>query len=272
MKTRFPGWLTRRGAPEPREFDFAVGRWRARVADGLLWDGSTTRRLEPRVMAVLRCLAERPGLPVTKRQLLQEAWGDVAVSDGAVVRTVVVLRKALGDDARHPAYVRTLARRGYVLVAPVRRPAPDARPGRSWAASFAAASAVALVTVALVLTRGGGPGRLLVEPFQELDTVARSEEWGEALQGELATRLTRAPGHVLFVGDSDQPAHPRPGDVILTGSVRREDDHVRVSCRLSEEASARLVCAGTCDLPVTSRLRAQAAAAEAIAGAVLPPQ
>src|SRR6185369_15180281 len=79
-------------------------------------------------MAVLVYLAQRPGEVVSRETLLAAAWPGVVVSDDAVTQVVIKLRKALGDSAETPAYIQTISKRGYRLVAPVRR--PDKAPAR----------------------------------------------------------------------------------------------------------------------------------------------
>ncbi|HYE95565.1 MAG TPA: transcriptional regulator [Rubricoccaceae bacterium] len=77
------------------------------------------RRLEPKVMDVLACLASRPGETLPKDALMEEVWAGTVVTDDVVARCISALRKALGDDARVPRYVETVRKRGYRLVAPV---------------------------------------------------------------------------------------------------------------------------------------------------------
>lgn len=56
---------------------------------------------------------------VGKDELHEQIWRGVAVSDDAIVQCVADIRRALGDDARAPRFVRTVAKRGYRFVAPV---------------------------------------------------------------------------------------------------------------------------------------------------------
>lgn len=91
--------------------------------------------LQPKTFATLRCLVERHGRLVTKRELHDCVWGDVAVSDGALGRCIVDVRKALGDSAAGPRYIQTVPRLGYRFIAPVEaihpsRSSPPASTGR----------------------------------------------------------------------------------------------------------------------------------------------
>ena len=75
--------------------------------------------LQPKTFETLRCLVERHGRLVTKRELHDCVWGDVAVSDGALGRCIVEVRKALGDSPTRARYVQTVPRLGYRFVAEV---------------------------------------------------------------------------------------------------------------------------------------------------------
>lgn len=77
-------------------------------------DGSPVA-LRPQVWSLLRLLACQPGALVSKAQLIEALWPDAAVGDESLAQAVSDLRAALGDDAHR--IVRTLSRRGYLLVA-----------------------------------------------------------------------------------------------------------------------------------------------------------
>lgn len=68
-------------------------------------------------MDLLCALAARRGQVVSREELMQALWPDVVVGDDSLARTVSKLRQALGDDARSPTYLETIAKRGYRLIA-----------------------------------------------------------------------------------------------------------------------------------------------------------
>ena len=84
---------------------------------GRLWRGSHPVALRPKAWALLRYLAERPGVLVTKEELHAAIWGDAVVSDDTLTRTVGELRRALRDDARTPRILETVHRRGFRFIA-----------------------------------------------------------------------------------------------------------------------------------------------------------
>lgn len=121
---------------------FRVGAWRVNpTVDEISQEGKVIK-LEPRLMGLLLCLAERPGEVVSHQTLLDEVWHDVIVSPDSVYQAVGALRRILGDDTKEPTYIANVPRRGYRLVAtatPIIEPAPAILEG-STADSIPAAS------------------------------------------------------------------------------------------------------------------------------------
>ena len=99
---------------------FVLANWEVRPRHGTVMrqDQSPSQlvRVEPRVMAVLTCLARHVGEVVTRDEFSAEVWGGRVVSDEALSRCISVLRQIFGDDSREPHFIRTVARIGYTLV------------------------------------------------------------------------------------------------------------------------------------------------------------
>ena len=70
-------------------------------------------RLAPKAFAVLLHLADHAGSLITKDDLLDAVWGDIHVTDGALKRCVVEIRRALQDPVGEPRFIQTLHGRGY---------------------------------------------------------------------------------------------------------------------------------------------------------------
>lgn len=98
---------------------FAVGEWQADLAAGTLTGGGSQLRLEPKVMDLLVLLAAQNGRVVPRNDIMAALWPGLVVGDDSLARTVSKLRQALGDDAKAPRYIETIAKRGYRLLAPV---------------------------------------------------------------------------------------------------------------------------------------------------------
>jgi DNA-binding winged helix-turn-helix (wHTH) protein len=76
-------------------------------------------RLSPKAYDVLVALVHRRGRLVTKDELLKRLWPESFVEEGGLSVHASALRKALGEDARRPAYIETVARSGYRFIAAV---------------------------------------------------------------------------------------------------------------------------------------------------------
>ena len=135
-------------------------------------------------MRLLVCLAEHAGDVVSIDDLLNHVWSDVTVSPDSVYQAVATLRRQLGDDPKQAAYIETVPRFGYRMVAtvspwadslvaqtgspqasdPAATDAPVlASPGapkksgpRSWAGYLWAAAALGLALVVAFLFHGKG--------------------------------------------------------------------------------------------------------------------
>ena len=79
----------------------------------------TTNRVEPKAMQVLTCLAAQPGEVISKEALIETVWAETHVTDDVLTGCISALRKAFDDNPRTPAYIQTIPKSGYRLIAPV---------------------------------------------------------------------------------------------------------------------------------------------------------
>jgi len=103
----------------PADSEFIIDDWRVSPEEGLLRRADEVKRLEPKVMEVLVYLAGQAGRVVTREELEREVWRGAVIGYDAVTKTVIKLRKALGDDAREPRYIATIPKKGYQLISPL---------------------------------------------------------------------------------------------------------------------------------------------------------
>jgi Tol biopolymer transport system component/DNA-binding winged helix-turn-helix (wHTH) protein len=75
--------------------------------------------LAPKVFDTLQILLEQSGRIVSKDELMSRLWPDTFVEDANLTFNIQQLRKSLGDNARKPIYIETIARRGYRFIAGV---------------------------------------------------------------------------------------------------------------------------------------------------------
>lgn len=98
---------------------FSIGEFHVRPQLGVISTNGNEIHVEPKVMEVLVCLAGQAGEVVPKEKLLQTVWADTFVTEHVLKVTVSELRKALGDDAKHPRFIQTIPKQGYRLIAEV---------------------------------------------------------------------------------------------------------------------------------------------------------
>jgi Tol biopolymer transport system component/DNA-binding winged helix-turn-helix (wHTH) protein len=75
--------------------------------------------IEPKAFRVLLFLLHNPQKLITKDELLNAIWGDTAVTEGSLSRSIWLLRGALGDDIRSPRYIENVPTVGYRFVGKV---------------------------------------------------------------------------------------------------------------------------------------------------------
>ena len=107
--------------PAPGRMRLQVGDWTVEPALNQLSAAGMAVKLEPKAMAVLVYLADRPGQVVSRDALLSAVWSDVVVGDDSLTQVIIKLRKALGNVPKEPSYIQTISKGGYRLIAPVVR-------------------------------------------------------------------------------------------------------------------------------------------------------
>ena len=168
--------------------------------------------LEPRVFDLLVLLIRQRDRAVSRQEMADAVWPGMVVTDAAFSQAIARLRRAVDDDGRSQAVIRTATRRGYRFVAAVREiddatasaagttattRAADALPATPlpsrrrmlWAA--AATVLLGLIAFASIREATAPPApRLAVLPLQVSGSADLA--WAElGLMGLLAQRLDR---------------------------------------------------------------------------------
>lgn len=233
--------------------DVWIGDWRVEPALSRISDGGGIERLNPKAMEVLSALAERPGEVWTKEELLDRVWPDQFIGDDVLANAVYELRRALGDDARRPRYIETVHRRGYRLIARVRRqpeavegPVPVAEPeaptpespaseialppagDRTRTRWLAGLAAVALVVVAFAVWRAWDGGETISVAVRSVETVGTDGEesnLGPRLESVLRQEISASP---LL----ERPRLFRNADVAIDAAAQVTDGEVVLTAQL----------------------------------------
>jgi len=75
--------------------------------------------VEPKAFRVLLFLLRNPQKLIRKEELLDAVWGETAVQENSLTRSIALLRRLLGDESRNPRYIETVATVGYRFVCKV---------------------------------------------------------------------------------------------------------------------------------------------------------
>jgi len=204
---------------------FRIAEWTVEPALSRMTRDADTVRLEPKVMAVLVYLAERPGQAVGRRELEDAIWAGTIVSYDALTGAIQKLRKAFDDDPRRPQIIETLSKKGYRLVAPVTaledapaipaamsptRPEPT-RSGRGrWVVVVllltglaAAAAWIALRAPDIPDTAGEERAHsIAVLPFDNLSADPEQDYFADGMTDDLITALAKHPEMLVISRDS----------------------------------------------------------------------
>lgn len=83
------------------------------VGERRLVRGNEPVQLMPKVFDLLVVLATNPGRLMTKAELMDLVWPDVAVEESNLTNNIALLRKTLGPDADGKSFIETVTRHGY---------------------------------------------------------------------------------------------------------------------------------------------------------------
>lgn len=106
--------LLRRAAAMPESLmrTIRLGEWEADLDRGDLRNGDLLIRLAPGELSLLRLLAAKPGVPVSRTELSEQTG---AAQERTVDVQITRLRRKFEQDPRAPRYLQTVRGQGYVL-------------------------------------------------------------------------------------------------------------------------------------------------------------
>lgn len=216
-----------------------IGEWSADRATNELRRGRERLRIEPKAMEVLMALARRPGEVVSREALLSELWPGVVVGDEALTQSIIKLRRAFGDQPKNPAYIETIAKRGYRLIAPVAEAPARSADRRAYRRAGAAVAALAVLLVAALFWKPAprpaeAPDReplgVAVLPFEALGPGHEHDYLARGIGSDLMTDLSRLPGLQLITPPAGKPG--QAARYLVSGSVQRDAANLRINVRL----------------------------------------
>jgi TolB-like protein/DNA-binding winged helix-turn-helix (wHTH) protein len=280
-----------------------IGEWIVNPSLDSMSKGAETQKLEPRTMRLLLCLAGSAGDVVSVDRLLNEVWTGVVVGPASVYQAVSQLRKLLGDVDPEPTYIATVPRKGYRLVAAVKRleprgtTAPAAAAGSADATPPPARSSarlplflggallIAIIAVAgVAIWKKADTGKLLstansivVLPFIDMTAEKSDQSFCDGLTEELSSWLAQIPTLRVVARTSALAFRGQGEDVrkigkaldtnhILEGSLRRSGDRMRITVQLIDARTGYHLWSEDFDRPVDDAIKIQEDISRSVAG------
>jgi TolB-like protein len=187
--------------------------------------------VEPQVFSLLQYLVEHRDRVISKDEIIEQVWDGRIVSDGTLTSRINSVRRAVNDDGKSQAVIRTFPRRGIRFVATV---AED---------DVFTEDVVSKSTPTL-------PDKpsIAVLPFDNLSNDPEQEYFSDGMAEDLITDLSKISGLFVVARNSSFAFKGQAVDVkgvaeqlgvrhILEGSVRKMGDKLRVNAQLVEASS-----------------------------------
>lgn len=258
------------------EFDgFAVDA----VRRTLLRDGVSIP-LTSKAFDTLLLLIRHRGTTVTKTDLMNSIWAETAVEENNLTQQISALRRALGEKPRDHRFIVTVPGHGYCFAAEVtlatrvakrRRQYFDPAVLRGYSLAMAQVLLLAVAFVwSAVMNDTGRPQSLAVLNFK---VAATGDEFiGEGISETLRARLGSVEDLIV------RPAPTQPDvliagrqlqvDTVVTGSVQRDRDRIRVAVEVVDISDGRIVWGKTFDEAESNVFALQDAIAGEVANAL----
>jgi DNA-binding winged helix-turn-helix (wHTH) protein/TolB-like protein len=234
----------------------------------LLRDGLPVR-LTAKAFDTLLVLIRNQGQTVTKAELMNSVWRDAAVEENNLTQQISALRRVLGERPNDHRFIVTVPGRGYCFVAALdnrvsenqtaQAPEPSntflRRIDRATLRGYSLAVAqILLIGFAFLWSamsdQGiGRPQSLAILTFK---VAASSDEViGNGISETLRARLGSVEDLTVRPAPSDPNALDAGRrlhvDTVVTGSVQRDHDRIRVAVELLDVSDGRIIWGKTFD-------------------------
>jgi TolB-like protein/Flp pilus assembly protein TadD len=224
--------------------------------------------LEPQVFSLLLYLLENRDRIVSKDDLIAAVWDGRIVSDAALNSRINAVRRAVGDDGKAQAIVKTFPRRGFRFVADVVQ-GMDTVVGRKDSANAPPED-----------LRSGRPS-IAVLPFDNLSADPDQAFFADGIAEDIVAALIRLPQFFVIERNATQTYRGQAIDVrvvaqelgvayVVEGSVRKVGNRVRVSAQLIDAPNRKPLWAEKYDRELTDIFAIQDEITRNIVGSIEP--
>jgi TolB-like protein len=245
--------------------------------------------IEPQVFDLLIYLIRNRDRIVSKDELIESIWHGRIVSEAAFSSCISAARRAVGDDGKNQAFIRTLHKRGFRFVGKVdtgtssvtvagisdQQTHPDVV-----IEGTAESLPIAEILGTQALALPNKPS-IAVLPFQNMSGDPEQEYFADGLTEDIITGLSRQPWFFVIARNSSFSYKGQAVDVrevgtqlgvqyVLEGSVRKANSRVRVTGQLIDAVQGNHLWADKYDRELADIFDLQDEITNRVIGSVSP--
>jgi TolB-like protein len=225
----------------------------------------------PQVFDLLDYLIRNRERVVSKDDLINAIWNGRSVSDAALTTRLNAARSAIGDSGEEQRLIKTLPRKGFRFVGPVRE-------AQGAAGGEVANSPVEPTKPALTLP---DKPSIAILPFTNLSSDPEQDYFADGMVEEIITALSHFRQLFVIARNSSFTYKGRAVDVkvvgrelgvryVLEGSVRKAANRVRITGQLVDTATGAHLWADRFDGGLSDVFDLQDQVTESVVGAIAP--
>jgi TolB-like protein len=233
--------------------------------------GADVVSVAPQVFDLLDYLIRNRERVVSKDDLINAIWNGRIVSDAALTTRLNAARSALGDSGEEQRLIKTLPRKGFRFVGPVRE---------AQGAGGAATADNPDQPPKPVLALPDKPS-IAVLPFTNLSSDPEQDYFADGMVDDITTALSHFKALFVIARNSSFTYKGRAVDVkqigrelgvryVLEGSVRKAANQVRITGQLVDAATGAHLWAERFDGGLGDIFNLQDQVTESVVGAIAP--
>jgi TolB-like protein len=247
-----------------------------------LWRGSDPVTVEPQVFSLLLHLIENKDRVVSKDDLLASVWQGRIVSDATLSSRINAARRAVGDNGKEQAVIRTIARRGFRFIAEL---AEDSESGHG--REETASTTLSVERIGAIGSIENGTLSLLdkpsiaILPFDNMSGDPEQEYFADGITEDIIAALSSFRSLLVIARNSTftykgqatevaQVARDLDVRYVLEGSVRKARNRVRVAAQLIDSETGGHIWAGHYDRDLGDIFALQDEVTERVVTTVMP--
>lgn len=264
---------------------YQLGSWIICPQTNTITNKADALSIDNKSMQVLLFLILHSGEQVTKGQIFEHVWKDSFVADDILSVAVSKIRKALGDNARSPTYIKTLPGVGYTLIAKVKK-LDKPEQGRSKRIDFSGiykpSITIGIITLLFIATSlvvyffntdEDSPANrinissIAVLPFDDLSSTQDNQHFTDGLSDAIIDQLSQMKNLKVISRYSSFTYREKYNateigqalqvDTLLDGSVQTMGEQVRVNVRIFSTKNGQQLWSKTFDSDTQNSFKLQ---------------